>query len=139
LVKVGFSIVIFVTDEVILARAKDNGVDTKGYVLEVAAVVKIVILWLASPAALNSATSELADSVRKDTIIIETDTLTIEDKEAARDRAAPTEITRLDCTLSGTGHQARTGDLVIFTSGDEKVVKNVCLDFLILPRLKILR
>jgi putative dehydrogenase len=71
-------------------------------------------------------TTEFAEVGDKDTILVETGTLTIEDKEAARDRLAAAGITLLDCPLSGTGHQARTGDLVVFTSGDEEVV-NKCL------------
>ena len=123
LVKAGFSVVGFDTDADMLTRAKSNGVGTKGSASEVAAAARFIILSLASPAALHAVTSELADSADKDTILIETGTLTIEDKEAARDRVAATGIILLDCPLSGTGHQARTGDLVVFASGDEETVK----------------
>jgi 3-hydroxyisobutyrate dehydrogenase-like beta-hydroxyacid dehydrogenase len=130
LVKAGFSVVGFDTDADMLTHAKSNGVGTKGSALEVAAAARFIILSLASPAALHAVTSELADSADKDTILIETGALTIEDKEAARDRVAATGIILLDCPLSGTGHQARAGDLVVFASGDEETVKNVCRYFL---------
>ena len=51
-------------------------------------------------------------------IIIETSTLPIEDKLAARDALRRKRITLLDCPLSGTGAQARTADLVVYGSGD---------------------
>ena len=39
-------------------------------------------------------------------------------KEKARQRLAKAGVTLLDCPLSGTGAQAKTGDLVVFGSGD---------------------
>jgi hypothetical protein len=47
-------------------------------------------------------------------------TLKISDKTRARDILAAKGITLLDCPVSGTGHQAAAGDLVIFGSGDEE-------------------
>ena len=51
-------------------------------------------------------------------IVIETSTLPISVKEEARARLAGAGITLLDCPLSGTGAQARTGDLVVYASGN---------------------
>ena len=123
LVKAGFAVAGFDIDADMIARAQSNGVDAKSSVTEVANSAKIIILSLASPAALHAVTTELAEAGDKETILVETGTLTIEDKEAARDRLAAAGVTLLDCPLSGTGHQARAGDLVVFTSGDEDAVK----------------
>jgi 3-hydroxyisobutyrate dehydrogenase-like beta-hydroxyacid dehydrogenase len=52
--------------------------------------------------------------------VVETSTLPIEEKLKARDTLRRKGITLLDCPLSGTGAQAKTGDLVVFGSGDRR-------------------
>ena len=51
-------------------------------------------------------------------IVIETSTLPLEDKVKARNTLKKKGITLLDCPLSGTGAQAKVGDLVVFASGE---------------------
>jgi 3-hydroxyisobutyrate dehydrogenase-like beta-hydroxyacid dehydrogenase len=51
--------------------------------------------------------------------VIETSTLPIKDKVKARNTLKRKGITLLDCPLSGTGAQAKVGDLVVFASGDK--------------------
>jgi len=53
-----------------------------------------------------------------DLVVIETSTLTIEDKQRAHDALAGAGATMLDCPLSGTGAQAITKDLLVYASGD---------------------
>jgi 3-hydroxyisobutyrate dehydrogenase-like beta-hydroxyacid dehydrogenase len=77
---------------------------------------EIVITSLPSAAALHAVSEEL----KAKAIVVETSTLPIEDKEKARDTLKRKGITLLDCPLSGTGAQARTGDLVVFGSGERK-------------------
>ena len=74
----------------------------------------MLITSLPSAQALHTVAGEL----KRKTIVVETSTLPIEDKEKARDTLRRKGITLLDCPLSGTGAQARTGDLVVFGSGD---------------------
>jgi 3-hydroxyisobutyrate dehydrogenase-like beta-hydroxyacid dehydrogenase len=50
-------------------------------------------------------------------VVVETSTLPLEDKQAARKRLAAAGATMLDAPLSGTGAQARTRDLVVYASG----------------------
>ena len=76
----------------------------------------VVITSLPSAEALHAVTREL----KKKCIVVETSTLPIEEKVKARDVLRRRGITLLDCPLSGTGAQARTGDLVVFGSGDRK-------------------
>ncbi len=45
-------------------------------------------------------------------IVVDTSTLALTTKEAARSRLADCEITLLDCPVSGTGGQARHRDIV---------------------------
>jgi 3-hydroxyisobutyrate dehydrogenase-like beta-hydroxyacid dehydrogenase len=64
--------------------------------------------------------TELAKSPRANQIVVETSTLPISVKEEARDRLAKRRVILLDCTLSGTGAQARVKDLIVYASGDRK-------------------
>jgi L-threonate 2-dehydrogenase len=81
----------------------------------VARSASILITSLPSAAALDSISRRIPDKTA--TIIIETSTLPIPAKEKARQRLAKAGVTLLDCPLSGTGAQAKTGDLVVFGSG----------------------
>ena len=81
----------------------------------------IVITSLPSPGALDDVVNGqggLIATGRKGLVVIETSTLTIEDKQRAHDALAGSGITMLDCPLSGTGAQAVTKDLLVYASGD---------------------
>jgi 3-hydroxyisobutyrate dehydrogenase-like beta-hydroxyacid dehydrogenase len=84
---------------------------------EVASKAPIVITSLPSAEALHEVSREL-----KGVIVVETSTLPIEEKLEARHVVGKT---LLDCPLSGTGAQARTRDLVVYASGDEKAFKKI--------------
>ncbi len=75
---------------------------------------EVLITSLPSADALHAVALQL----KRKAIVVETSTLPIEDKEKARDTLKRKGITLLDCPLSGTGAQAKTGDLVVFGSGD---------------------
>ena len=95
---------------------------------EVAERTNIIVTSLPSSDALLQVASELAGAESpKPTaqsrkpgarIIVETSTLPIAVKEQARAQLAGAGVTLLDCPLSGTGAQAKTGDLVVYASGD---------------------
>jgi 3-hydroxyisobutyrate dehydrogenase-like beta-hydroxyacid dehydrogenase len=74
----------------------------------------VIITSLPSAAALHAVAEELDGK----SVVIETSTLPIEDKEKARATLKRNGITLLDCPLSGTGAQAKTKDLVVFASGE---------------------
>jgi len=76
----------------------------------------VIITSLPSAAALHA----VAEELKGKSVVIETSTLPIEDKEKARDTLKRAGITLLDCPLSGTGAQAKTKDLVVFASGERK-------------------
>ena len=92
---------------------------------EVARVARIVITSLPSAAALASVADEIANEAKAGRIVIETSTLPIVAKEAARKRLAKAGVTLLDCPLSGTGAQARVKDLVVYVSGNRAAAKRV--------------
>ena len=84
---------------------------------DVARRMPVIITSLPSADALASVSAEIVAAGRRGQIVIETSTLPLEVKEAARKRLAAARITLLDCPLSGTGAQARVKDLVVFASG----------------------
>jgi len=87
---------------------------------EVAQRCDVMVTSLPSADALLDTTTELTKSARKGQIVVETSTLPIDVKEEARKRVAARGAILLDCTLSGTGAQARAKDLVVYASGDRK-------------------
>jgi len=92
---------------------------------EVARRVPIVVTSLPSVAALEAVASELARAPHRGLIVVETSTLPLAAKEAARSVLARKAITLLDCPLSGTGAQARTKDLNVYASGP-RAACNAC-------------
>jgi putative dehydrogenase len=84
---------------------------------DVARRAPIVITSLPSVAAMESVAEDLAAVRRRGLIVVETSTLPLEVKQAARDVLARAGTTLLDCPLSGTGAQARAKDLAVYASG----------------------
>ncbi len=85
---------------------------------DVASKVDRIITSLPNPAALAAVAQEIAGSGHP-VIVADTCTLKMSDKLAARDVFEKAGMTLLDTPVSGTGHQAATGDLVVFGSGDK--------------------
>jgi L-threonate 2-dehydrogenase len=56
-------------------------------------------------------------------VVVETSTLPLSEKERAWRKLADMDITLLDCTLSGTGGQMRTKDIVVYASGDPSAIR----------------
>ncbi len=94
---------------------------------DVAQRCDIILTSLPSSDALHDTAEELSKSSRPNQIVIETSTLPIPVKEAARKRLAARDAILLDCTLSGTGAQARVKDLVVYASGDRKSYRRIAL------------
>lgn len=65
----------------------------------------------------------ILSSHKKELIVVECSTLSIEDKTNAHDKLAETGITLLDCPISGTGAQAASKDLSVYISGNENAGK----------------
>jgi putative dehydrogenase len=85
----------------------------------------IVVTSLPSADALLATAEVFAKSARANQIVIETSTLPLSVKEEARQRVAVRGAILLDCTLSGTGAQARAKDLVVYASGDRKCYERI--------------
>jgi L-threonate 2-dehydrogenase len=84
----------------------------------------IIICSLPSSEALVTTAHGLVET-RSPHVVIETSTLPIAVKEAARARLASHGAVLLDCPLSGTGSQARSRDLVVYVSGDRRAYQKV--------------
>ena len=74
--------------------------------------------------------SKNALKIKGTPILMETSTLTLKDKMAARDILLAGGIHMIDAPLSGTGAQAKTKDLSIYASGDAKDVKSFSAIFM---------
>ena len=108
----------------VLARVGGSRADS---CREVAEQAEVVITSLPSGEALQqvvNAKDGLAAADTKNLIIIETSTLTLEDKQAAHDALSEAGAEMLDCPLSGTGAQAVKKDLVVYASGDRQACEH---------------
>ena len=125
LVRAGFSVLGY--DVVPACRAghrKAGGHEARNC-REVAKNCDIVVTSLPSSRALLDTAAELSKTSRRGQIVIETSTLPIAVKEEAREILAARGTILLDCTLSGTGAQARVKDLIVYASGDRKSCESV--------------
>ncbi len=99
-----------------------QGGSRAGSCREVAEQADVVITSLPSSEALQqvvSAEDGLAAAQKKDLIVIETSTLTLEAKQSAHDALNAVGVALLDCPLSGTGAQAVKKDIVVYASGNQ--------------------
>ncbi len=101
-------------------HARAGGI-VAGSAAEVSNAARIIIASLPSAKALAS----VATAVSGRKIVVETSTLPVADKERARKVLGAKGATLLDCPLSGTGAQAKVGDLVVFGSGNSSDYKKV--------------
>jgi 3-hydroxyisobutyrate dehydrogenase-like beta-hydroxyacid dehydrogenase len=76
-----------------------------------------VITSLPTSRALLDVAAAIAAAGNAKQLVIETSTLPIAVKEEARKALDASGVTLLDCPLSGTGAQAKTGDLAVYASG----------------------
>ena len=115
----GFAVRGFDIDEARRAQLGKDGVRIAGSAAEAAADAAVALTSLPNAGALAATAENLASAPHPGLVVAELSTLPIADKEKARERLAAAQIVLLDCPLSGTGAQARTGDLALFGSGDE--------------------
>ncbi len=125
LVKAGWRVIGFDIDPKKRKELARAGVEIVGSATAVAAAAPIVITSLPKPEALIATAKAIAAAGLPNRIIAECSTFTIEDKEKAEKALRAAGHTMLDCPVSGTGSQARTGDLVIYASGDRKAVAKI--------------
>lgn len=87
----------------------------------VARAVDVVVTSLPSAEALDEVIVHLGHERReRPLVVIETSTLELHRKTAARDRAREFGLVLVDAPVSGTAVQARRGDLVFYASSDDR-------------------
>ena len=92
----------------------------------VAASADIIIVSLASSAALSAVTKEMASVKRKSKcIVIETSTLPMADKEACAAALRRAGMTTLDCPISGTAARMKERAWTIYLSGNRAACKRI--------------
>jgi 3-hydroxyisobutyrate dehydrogenase-like beta-hydroxyacid dehydrogenase len=123
LIKNGFSVTGFDLDADKCATMRERGAAIAASPADVAAQADVVFTLLPTVAALEAVVGGpdgLAQSGVKGLVACECSTFPIADKERARDTLDKAGIVLLDCPLSGTGAQARSGDLSVYVSGEKK-------------------
>jgi 3-hydroxyisobutyrate dehydrogenase-like beta-hydroxyacid dehydrogenase len=125
LVKSGWHVVGFDIDPRKRRELDKAGVEIARSAKDVAAACPIVITSLPTPEALITTAKEIASAGLPPRIVAECSTFTIEDKAKAERTLSKAGHTMLDCPVSGTGSQAKTGDLVIYASGDSKAIGRI--------------
>ena len=123
LLRAGFKVIGYDPVAACRSRHRKAGGVVADCASDVASSVRILITSLPSADALSRITKEITEKEHRNLIVIETSTLPIEIKEAARKRLAAAGITLLDCPLSGTGAQARVKDLIVYASGERAAFK----------------
>ncbi len=121
LVNAGYDVVGTDVRQPCMDELTANGGKSAPSARAVAEVADIIIISLASEDAFHAVTTG-ADSIlaakRGGSIVVDTCTLAVADKAAARDKLSTVGVTLLDCTLSGTRPAVLAGNLTLWASGD---------------------
>ena len=123
LLKAGYGVIGYDIDSGQVDALVRKGGSGAGCCREVAERAEVVITSLPSVEALQqvvNAQDGLVAAAKKNLIVIETSTLTLEAKQSAHDSLHAVGMEILDCPLSGTGAQAVKKDIVVYASGDRK-------------------
>jgi 3-hydroxyisobutyrate dehydrogenase-like beta-hydroxyacid dehydrogenase len=126
LVRAGHPVRGFDLDAARVAAARDAGVAITTSATQCAAGCRVILASLPSDRALDSTVDALLAqraSLAGDAVLVELSTLSPEAKSRSEARLAAAGVAMLDCPISGTGAQAVTGDLVLYSSGDEAAVR----------------
>ncbi len=115
--RAGWRVVGYDPDLAAASAMAAEGVEIVTDVAALARAVDTVMTSLPSPAALHATAVAIAGAGVPRRVVIETSTMTIEDKLAFEAVLRAAGHVALDCPISGTGSQAVTKDLVIYASG----------------------
>lgn len=106
-------------------EATADGIEVATSVAALVERVPVVITSLPNPKAVIAVAKEIAASKAEKLIVVEASTLALDDKFEFQRILSEAGHIALDCTLSGTGAQAKRGDLAVYASGDEAVVESL--------------
>jgi len=121
LVNAGYRTFGYDPDKRCSKEANSIGVITRANAMEVGSCSDLILLSLPHEQALNETVSHIlnnSDVTGSKPVLIDLSTLNLEAKKRNHDRLASAGIKLFDCPISGTGAQAKTGDIVIYASGE---------------------
>jgi 3-hydroxyisobutyrate dehydrogenase-like beta-hydroxyacid dehydrogenase len=122
LIAAGFRVIGFDIDAAARRRAARAGVEIAKNAQAVARAAATLITSLPSPYALEATVEAIIASGAPRRVLIEAGTFALADKMKAAERLAAAGHVALDCPVSGTGAQAREKDIVVYASGDSKMI-----------------
>jgi 3-hydroxyisobutyrate dehydrogenase-like beta-hydroxyacid dehydrogenase len=107
------------------AAARRAGVETVAGAAEVAKAASVILTSLPKPESLHATVRDIVCAGVDHRVIVEMSTFKIADKEKAEKALRKAGHTMIDCPVSGTGAQAKAGDLVFYASGDAGAIRRV--------------
>jgi putative dehydrogenase len=144
LIAKGFRVIGYDVDQKARTSAAEAGVVIAESPRAVGEQVDCVLSSLPNPAAFHavmtgpdglSSVSKRPSAASPGLIVVDTCTLTLEDKMQAYDAMQHKGITLLDAPISGTGAQAARADLVILASGDSAAIEKIQPVFMAIGRV----
>jgi 3-hydroxyisobutyrate dehydrogenase-like beta-hydroxyacid dehydrogenase len=121
----GWRVVGYDRNKKATAAAKRAGVETVANATEVAKAASVILTSLPKPESLHATVRDILDADADHRVIVEMSTFKIADKEKAEKTLRKAGHTMIDCPVSGTGAQAKAGDLVFYASGDAGAIRRV--------------
>lgn len=125
LIDADFATVGYDPDPAALERYRSRGGNPLGSASAVAAASDVVLIAVASVAAVEAALEGVAGGIKPGTVVLDAGTFPLDVKERVRDALARKGAVVLDVPVSGTGSQALNKDLVFFASGDRDAFERV--------------
>lgn len=118
LLEAGWRVLGFDTAPEAVERHRERGGDTVEDPAQLRGMTSVIVTSLPTADALRSTLDRLAGSPSDAELrVVEVSTLTLAEKQAAREQAGRAGMKLLDCPVSGTSAQAERGDLIIYASG----------------------
>jgi putative dehydrogenase len=123
LAKAGYAVVGFDIDAAAMQRLQDVGGQARASARQVAVESDVVIVSVATSAALAAVVQDIAAAERPATapalLVLETSTLPLADKDAALASLAPRGVEVMDCPISGTAERMKDRAWTVFCSGPD--------------------
>ena len=121
LTTLGWQVAGFDPDPIQQKIAGDMGVSIKSHPKDVVCNAEIILSSLPNQQALNDSIDAIIDTKNNNLkVLADLSTLELECKLSSRKRLLGAGVSFLDCPISGTGAQAKTGDLSVYASGCEE-------------------
>ena len=121
----GWRVIGFDIDAARRAELAADGVEVASGLAGLAREAPVLITSLPSPAALVATAHDLAAAGVERRVVVDTSTLTLDDKLKAEALFREAGHVCLDCPVSGTGAQAKNKDLVVYASGDSATITDL--------------